>query len=175
MPASSTATRGASVGTLFATAGAARAAAPPEPFEDRSLIRTAYLFQIRPPMTVSVMPVLRLLPGPRLICIWVSGGDSEPLVFNRPLVSTSDDLGSTWSDAREFPTVEGRMTFCCEIEHDGCITTAHLFSGRAADGCLTITNHRAASRDGGRTWSALVEVLAALDRHGLRENTIIAL
>jgi|GEM_PF-1359857 len=155
MPASRTITRRAAVATLFSTAGAAGVAAPPEPFEDRSLIRSTYLFQSRPPMTVSVMPVLRVLPGQRLICIWVSGGDSEPLDVNRPLISTSDDLGRTWSDAREFPAIEGRMTFCCEIEHQDGLTTAHLFSGRAADGYRTVTNHRAASRDLGRTWSAL--------------------
>lgn len=167
MPASRTITRRAAVATLFSTAGAAGVAAPPEPFEDRSLIRSTYLFQSRPPMTVSVMPVLRVLPGQRLICIWVSGGDSEPLDVNRPLISTSDDLGRTWSDAREFPAIEGRMTFCCEIEHQDGLTTAHLFSGRAADGYRTVTNHRAASSDGMATWSRRI-VLDRGEYHGSR-------
>lgn len=106
-------------------------------------------------MTVSVMPILRLLPGPRLICICVSGGGSEPRDINHPLDSTPDDLGRTWSSARELSTVAGRMTCCCESGHDGGVTTAHLFSGRAADGYRTVTNHRAVSRDGGRNGSAL--------------------
>jgi predicted neuraminidase len=130
-------------------------------------------------MTVSVMPILRMLSGGRLICVWVSGGDKEPLDINRPLISTSDDLGATWTAAREFPTVTGRMTFCCEIEQDGGTVTAHLFSGRAADGYRVVTNHRSVSLDRGRTWSALEDYRVVPDgavlseRVRLRDGTLL--
>ncbi len=138
---------------LSTTASALTAA--PRVIDDRALVRSSYIFQSRPPLTVSVMPILRLLPGGRLICVWVSGGDREPLDINRPLISISENMGRGWTPAREFPTVDGRMTFCCEIEEDNGVATAHLFSGRAADRYKVVANHRTVSHDGGRTWGAL--------------------
>lgn len=115
--------------------------------------------------------VLRILPDGTWLCLFMTGGQTEPAPENHVVLCRSTDRGETWGPAEEVLRLPDHACTMTEVQVEDGVVTVHvqIHRGRFDDW----TNHTIRSRDGGRSWSA-PQPFAALPRRAMIRNTVLA-
>jgi predicted neuraminidase len=114
--------------------------------------RKALVYKGMPPYVTCCDQRLRILPDGEWVCLFMTGGATEPCRDNFVALCRSSDEGQTWGEMETVFRPEGEAAVLTEVLlHNGVITAfVHTHDG----GLGRWRNWTIRSADGGRAWTA---------------------
>ncbi len=103
-------------------------------------------------------PILRKMPDGSLICMFLTGGPSEPYNENFVAVSRSFDDGKTWEEPQKLFDHESRGVWCTEICTEKEIPTAFVHTYNAKSHYRELITFVSQTFDNGKTWTTPISI-----------------
>lgn len=119
-------------------------------------------------------PIIRRMEDGAIVCLFLSGGDTEPANNNVVLVSRSEDDGESWSMPRVLFSHNRRGVWCTELfcEDGACFAVVHTYNADCH--YRELQTYFAFTRDGGRTWEEPVSPPSGLNGVTLRQGFVMS-
>ena len=120
-------------------------------------------------------PVIRRMPDGSLICLSLSGDETEPRPGNVVLLLRSADDGASWSEPEVLFSHSCRGCWATEIftEGDLPMIVVHTYLGDSTT-YREIQTFRSYSHDGGKTWTEPVSFPSGLDNVSIRQGIVMS-
>ena len=119
-------------------------------------------------------PVIAQMKDGSLICVFLTGGPTEPDNENFAAVSRSRDGGKSWTEPTPLFTHPKRGAWCTDIFTDGEYPVAAVCLYNADSHYRELTTYFSESRDNGATWSAPKSIKGHLDGCSLRRGVTLS-
>lgn len=119
-------------------------------------------------------PILRPMPDGSLVCLFLTGGPTEPHNDNVLMLSRSTDGGDHWSAPREILRHSHRGVWCTELFTHGPAPMLVVMTYQAQCHYRELENFRSYTCDSGETWTEPVSFPSGLNGVSLRQGFVMS-
>lgn len=119
-------------------------------------------------------PILRPMPDGSLVCLFLTGGPTEPHNDNVLMLSRSTDGGDTWTAPREILRHSHRGVWCTELFTEGPAPMLAVMTYQAECHYRELETFRSYTYDNGATWTEPVSFPSGLNGVSLRQGFVMS-